>query len=149
MKAAIVERFGESVLDPDGEIDRASVGAIVFADRSQLAWLEALLHSRVVTVVPALAGGAGERPDPPGVCATEVPLLYETGGRAASTPSWRSLRATDVRTARTIVPDLTLREERLLPDEEKLRRADFAYVNDGTLEELDEFVADVIAKLSK
>jgi dephospho-CoA kinase len=39
------------------------------------------------------------------------------------------------------------REERLLPDEEKVRRADFAYVNDGTLEQLEEFVADVVAQL--
>jgi dephospho-CoA kinase len=35
----------------------------------------------------------------------------------------------------------------LIPDEEKLRRADYAYVNDGTLEELDAFVADVMAQL--
>jgi dephospho-CoA kinase len=35
----------------------------------------------------------------------------------------------------------------LIPDEEKLRRADYAYVNDGTLEELDAFVADVMAHL--
>jgi hypothetical protein len=36
----------------------------------------------------------------------------------------------------------------LIPDEEKVGRADFAYVNDGTLAELDAFVADVVARLS-
>ena len=40
------------------------------------------------------------------------------------------------------------REERLLPDEEKLRRADFAFVNDGSLDELDAFVSGVLEKLS-
>jgi dephospho-CoA kinase len=40
------------------------------------------------------------------------------------------------------------REDRLLPEEEKLALADYAYVNDGTLEELDAFVADVVAKLT-
>jgi hypothetical protein len=35
----------------------------------------------------------------------------------------------------------------LLPDDEKVRRADFAYVNDGTPEELDAFVADVMRRL--
>ena len=40
------------------------------------------------------------------------------------------------------------RGQRLIPDEEKVRRADFAYVNDGTLEELDAFVADVVARLT-
>ena len=40
------------------------------------------------------------------------------------------------------------REARLIPDEEKVRRADFAYVNDGSLDELDAFVAGVVEKLS-
>ena len=40
------------------------------------------------------------------------------------------------------------REARLISDEEKVERADFAYVNDRSLEELDAFVAEVIAKLT-
>ena len=40
------------------------------------------------------------------------------------------------------------REARLVPEEEKVRRADFAYVNDGTLEELDAFVAGVLEELT-
>jgi hypothetical protein len=40
------------------------------------------------------------------------------------------------------------REPRLLPDEEKAARADFVYVNDGTLAQLDAFVSDVVARLS-
>jgi dephospho-CoA kinase len=43
---------------------------------------------------------------------------------------------------------LDAREERLIPDEEKARRADFAYVNDGSLEDLDAFVADVVRRLA-
>jgi dephospho-CoA kinase len=34
-----------------------------------------------------------------------------------------------------------------VPEEEKVRRADFAYVNDGSLEELDAFVAGVLEEL--
>jgi hypothetical protein len=45
-------------------------------------------------------------------------------------------------------PGLVEREARLIPDEEKLRRADFAYVNDGTLEKLDAFAAGVLEALS-
>jgi dephospho-CoA kinase len=37
----------------------------------------------------------------------------------------------------------------LLPDDEKAKRADFVYVNDGTLDELDSFVADVMRKLTE
>ena len=35
-----------------------------------------------------------------------------------------------------------------VPDEEKVRRADFAYVNDGTVEELDSFVRDIVQRLT-
>jgi dephospho-CoA kinase len=41
------------------------------------------------------------------------------------------------------------REARLLPDREKVGRADFAYVNTGTPEELDAWVAGVMATLTE
>ena len=41
------------------------------------------------------------------------------------------------------------REERLVPEEDKVRRADFSYVNDGTLEQLDRFVAGVLEELRR
>jgi hypothetical protein len=40
------------------------------------------------------------------------------------------------------------RDARLLPDRDKIRRADYHYRNTGTLEELDEWVAGVIADLA-
>ena len=40
-------------------------------------------------------------------------------------------------------------DERLLPDREKLERADFAYVNTGTLEDLDAWVAGVMQELTR
>ena len=36
-----------------------------------------------------------------------------------------------------------------MPEEEKVRRADFSYVNDGSLEELDAFVAGVLEELRR
>ena len=41
------------------------------------------------------------------------------------------------------------RDRRLLPDRDKVKRADFAYVNTGTLEDLDRWVAGVMADLTK
>jgi dephospho-CoA kinase len=52
-----------------------------------------------------------------------------------------------VRIARRIGP-IQDRERRLIPDQEKARRADFVYVNDGTLDDLDRFVSGVVATLS-
>jgi dephospho-CoA kinase len=53
----------------------------------------------------------------------------------------------DVRAKRRPMADE--RERRLMPDDEKIRLGDYAYVNDGTLEELDAFVAFVLADLSE
>lgn len=148
VRSAILARFGDAVLDPQGAIDRAAVAERVFGAPEELAWLEGLLHPRVVEEQARWRRELAARPDPPPVCVVEVPLLFETGGEArfdvvvvVTAPS--GLRAERVRRA-----DLDARERRLVPDEEKVRRADFAYVNDGTLEELDAFVAGVMLTLT-
>src|SRR2546429_337169 len=60
----------------------------------------------------------------------------------------RLLREDDVvRRELSEVADAGAREPRLIPDAEKVKRADFAYVNDGTRQELDDFVARVLEQL--
>jgi len=49
--AQIVETFGPEVLAPDGEIDRARLGAIVFADPAALARLEAIVHPATLEAI--------------------------------------------------------------------------------------------------
>jgi dephospho-CoA kinase len=44
----IVRAFGPQILRPDGEIDRARLGAIVFADEDALARLEQIVHPPVI-----------------------------------------------------------------------------------------------------
>jgi dephospho-CoA kinase len=133
------------VLGDDGA-DRARIAEIVFNDPRQLEWLEALLHPRVVRENLAWRAEQESREDPPPLTVTEVPLLYETGGE-------RRFDAVVVITApealrRERRPAGDDREQRLLPEEEKLARADYTSVNDGTLEQLGDFVADVVGKLT-
>ena len=148
VQKALVDRFGERVLDEAGQIDRAAVADIVFADRDQLEWLERILHPRVVAEYLAWRDGLRDRPDPPAVCATEVPLLYEVGGDTRFDAVVVITAPRDLRTQRSTVP-LEARERRLIPDEEKIERADFAYVNDGTTADLDAFVARVVQELEE
>jgi dephospho-CoA kinase len=75
----------------------------------------------------------------------EVPLLYETGGEQRFDVVVVITAPPEVRAKRRPVADE--RERRLLPDGEKMRLGDYAYVNDGTLAELDAFVAGVMAEL--
>jgi dephospho-CoA kinase len=147
VRAAVRERFGESVLDPDGAIDRARVAEVVFGDERELAWLEQLLHPRVVAGYLRWREELARLPDPPAVSVTEVPLLYEVGGDARFDAVVVITASPDVRVSRQVRP-LQDRERRLLPDEEKVARADFSYVNDGSLDELDRFVSGVVARLT-
>jgi dephospho-CoA kinase len=139
LQAALRDRWGERVFR-DGEVDRAEVGRIVFADRAELTWLEVKLHPRVRAAMSDWL--ARQTAD---VAVAEIPLLYETGGEARFDKVVVVTAPAEVRAERR--PELVDREGRLVPDEEKVRRADFSYVNDGSLQDLDGFVAGVLAEL--
>jgi len=146
VRTALLEHFGTGILDDAGNIDRAAISRIVFDDRQQLAWLESLLHPRVVAEYLAWREDLSELTDPPAVSVTEVPLLYEVGGAKRFDAVVVVTAPADVRQARARVAS-DEREARLLPDEEKAARADFTYVNDGTLQKLDDFVAATMRAL--
>ena len=130
----------------DDGADRAAIGRVVFSDPEQLQWLEELLHPRVVQEHARWQEELAAATNPPSVTVIEVPLLYETGGDERFDRVVVITASPDIRAARRPVADA--REERLIPDSEKVRLADYSYVNDGTLEELDAFVADVMARLA-
>jgi dephospho-CoA kinase len=145
VRAALVERFGDRVLTKGGEIDRAAIAELVFADRAALDWLERLLHPRVAREYLEWRKQLGRLSNPPAVCATEVPLLYEVGGQDRFDAVVAIAAPAQLRRERSEAVDG--REGRMLSEEEKLRRADFAYVNDGSLAELDTFVAETLHEL--
>jgi dephospho-CoA kinase len=133
VRAALQSRFGTT--------DRARIAERVFHYPAELAWLEGLLHPRVreeyLRWLSALEGG---------VAVVEIPLLYETGGEPNFDAVVVVTAPEEVRRTRsgTTVDE---RSGRLIPDDEKVRRADYAYVNEGSLEELDAFVERVLEEL--
>jgi dephospho-CoA kinase len=145
--AALRAHWGDGVFGADGA-DRAAIAAIVFSDSDELAWLERLLHPRVVREYTEWRGEVTKRPDPPAVVAVEIPLLYETGAEERFDAVVVVTAPRELREQRSPVAG-DARERRLIGDEEKMQRADFAYVNDGSLEELDAFVAGVISRLAR
>ena len=147
VRAELRARLGDDVFDPDGAVVRARVAERVFADAALREWLEALLHPRVVQEYLRWREEQVQKPRAPALTVTEVPLLYEVGGESRFDKVVVITAPADVRVRRHAFADT--RGERLLPDEEKVRRADFAYVNDGTLDELDRFVAGVVEELSR
>jgi dephospho-CoA kinase len=148
VRRAVRDRFGVEVLGPDGEVDRKRIAERVFADAQELDWLERLLHPRVVATYLRWREELAERPEPPAVSVTEVPLLYEVGGDSRFDAVVVITASVEVRISRMVRP-MQDRERRLLSDDEKIARADYWYVNDGSLEELDRFVSDVVARLTR
>ena len=146
VKRAVVERVGNGVVAPDGEIDRGALATAVFNDRDALRWLEELLHPLVAAEYLQWREDLAKLPNAPQVCVTEVPLLYEVGGDARFDKVVTITAPTKLRRARSVVA-VDEREARLIPDKEKVERADYAYTNTGSLEELDAFVASVMDDL--
>lgn len=71
--AAVVERFGEEVLGPDGALDRPALAKVVFADEPARADLNAIVHPLVAAATAELVTGA---PDG-SIVVCDVPLLVE------------------------------------------------------------------------
>jgi len=134
VRAALLDRFGTT--------NRSEIGAVVFGDREQLEWLEALLHPRV-----ARHYAAWREQQDADLTVTEIPLLYETGGEGRFDKVVLVTAPKPVRDGRRrqLAGD---REARFIDDEEKAKQADYVYVNTGSLEALDEFVSSVVQDLT-
>ncbi|MGQ9778317.1 MAG: dephospho-CoA kinase [Bacillota bacterium] len=141
----VVTVFGPEVLRPDGEIDRAALGRIVFASPEWRRRLEGIVHPRVIAALRAAreeARQAGEK-----VFVAEVPLLYEVGLEGDFDRVWvvsaspeRQRRLALARDALT-EGELAARLAAQMPLAEKERRAHLVIRNDGDLEELRRRVA--------
>ncbi len=73
--AEVAERFGAGLIGPDGVLDRAALGRIVFADQQALADLNAITHPRIGQRTAELMAAAG----PDAAVVYDVPLLVENG----------------------------------------------------------------------
>ena len=88
MRARSSSGSASEILGDDGVPDRARIAAVVFDDAESLAFLEQLLHPLVSREYLSWREQLAALDDPPPVCVTEVPLLFEAGERgAASTGS--------------------------------------------------------------
>lgn len=148
--AAVVEAFGPGLLTPEGDLDRAAMGAIVFADEAKRRILEGIVHPMVFERIVELEAAAGEED----LVVHDIPLLAESG-RA---DTFDAVIVVDV-------PD-ELRIERLVRDrgwtrqdaesriaaqatrEDRLALATHVIDNSGTLDQLRARVAEVHAALT-
>jgi dephospho-CoA kinase len=148
VRDALIERWGDEIAT-GGEIDRGRVAEVVFADPGELAWLESQLHPRVGAHVLGWRSSLEPGTD---VAVVEVPLLFEAAMEDAFDATVAVIAADEVRERRLRErgqPGLAGREERQLDQAEKAARADYVLRNDGTLEELERTVGELLEELPR
>jgi dephospho-CoA kinase len=148
LQATLVARWGPEVA-PDGAIDRAKIGEIVFADPEQLSWLEGQIHPLVQGKTAAWLLSL-----PPGteVAVVEVPLLFEAGSDKVFDTTLAVVTADEVRRERAAARGHALvdeREARQLTQPEKAERAEHVVENDGSVEDLEQALSALLAKLRR
>ncbi len=129
-------RWGPEVA-PDGVVDRGKVGAIVFADPAELAWLERTLHP---LVAERTAQWREALPPETPAAVLEVPLLFETGMEKLFDATVAIVAPDELRAERAGArgtSELEARSARQLSQEEKASRATYVVSNAGTLEDLE------------
>jgi dephospho-CoA kinase len=142
----LTERWGEDVA-PEGRVDRARIGQIVFADPEQLAWLESQVHPLVGERIGAFLGSLPEGTE---LAVVEVPLLFESGMEGVFETSVAVVTSDEVRRARAAARGHALvgeREARQLDQGEKAERAEHVIQNDGTPEDLERALSALVEKL--
>lgn len=77
--AEIVSKFGDHVLQPDGELDRKKMGTIVFADEGKRQLLNSIIHPRVIEAQNNWIAEV-EKNDPKGIAVIDAALMIESGG---------------------------------------------------------------------
>jgi dephospho-CoA kinase len=146
----LVEKFGDEVA-PDGQIDRGKVAEKVFGDDERRKWLEGLLWPRVGQRVWDWRTELEQRDDPPRAAVVEVPLLFESGmddGFDATIAVVADEAVREERAGGRGHAGLESRTARQLSQEEKSQRADFTVRNEGTLDELEFKLSEVLGKIA-
>ena len=151
LRDAVIARWGAEVA-PAGVVDRGAVAQRAFADAAEREWLEQQIWPLVGARVAAWLEQARARRPPPPAAVVEVPLLFEAGHEGIYDATIAVLAGEQVREERARARGheaVDERDARQLPQEEKARRATYVVRNDGSVQELEDELSDVLGKLSR
>lgn len=148
---AIRERWGQEVLTGSGELDRAALRRVVFADPAERERLEGIVHPAVAALRDEEVRRVEERGEP--VVVADIPLLFEVGMQSQFDVVVLVDAPEEVRLER-LVRDRGLDADEArsmiraqMPAALKRAGADRVIENDGTLEELERRAAEAWAWL--
>ncbi len=149
----VVREFGDSILGPGDAIDRAKLGAIVFADATKRARLNQILHPRILDVVLKWFA-ALDRPGGPEFAVVEAALIVESGFHKQLDNLIVCWATPQQQMERLIARGLTREQAQLrissqMPGEEKRQLADEVIDCSGSMEETERQVKNLVKHLKQ
>src|SRR6185312_4128727 len=157
----VVDHFGAGILDPDGSVNRARLGELAFGrpqQPSRVQELNQIVHPAVIRRQEEWMAEVG-RLDPHAIALVEAALILEAGmaGRfdrlvvvtcrpEQRVERWAQRLNVDQETARR---EVARRMAAQLPDEEKIKAANYVIDNSGSLDETSRQVREIYAELKK
>lgn len=151
--AQIVSRFGSQVLQPDGTLDRAALGSMVFDDPQNLSDLDQIEHPLIMAAIDKQLAGLKKQGLP--VVVLDVPLLFETGMDQECDLTVLAVVDHKTQLERLMKRDHCSKAAALkrinaqMPLEEKMRRADVTIDNNGSLAQTRLQVAKLVERVSQ
>jgi len=160
--AEVVRKFGTSILNPDGTINRSHLGEIAFGGttgnrRSRVQELNRIVHPAVIVKQEQWMEEVGKR-DPKALAIVEAALILEAGAAKRfdrlvvvtcrpeqKIERWARRMNIDEETARR---EVSRRMAAQLSDAEKIKAADYVIDNSGSLDETSKQVRAIYANLS-
>jgi dephospho-CoA kinase len=154
----VVQHFGAGILDPDGRINRARLAEAAFGDPPRIQELNRIVHPPVIRKHDEWMEEMGSR-DPHAMAIVEAALVLEAGlvnhfdrivvvtcHPEQRIERWAQRMEVDKEAARK---EVARRMAAQLPDEEKIKVADYVIDNSGSLDATDEQVKSIYEKLKK
>lgn len=145
--AEIVERYGTSLLLPDGRLDRTRLGSIIFHSAAERLWLEQQIHPYVRDRIKTDLYRLGEQGQ--SIVAIAIPLLFEARMTDLVTEIWvvyaprqqqvERMMQREVEngaTGRLDLEQIHARIDSQMPIEAKIKRATVVLDNSSTVENL-------------
>jgi dephospho-CoA kinase len=149
---AVVNEFGEEILDDDRYIVRRKLGALVWNNPARLAKLNSLVHPAVIALEQQMSADFARR-DPAAIIVVESAILVETGSYRRFDRLIVVVCTVEQQVERAMKRGAYSKEEvlarlsRQLPLEEKVRVADYVIDTSGTKEHAVEQVKTVYQSL--
>lgn len=149
--AAVRKRFGPDSVRRDGTMDRVRIAQIVFKDRRARLDLEAIIHPAVQKAIDEFFATLPKRTP---FAVADIPLLYETGREKQFNAVVVVACSRELQLQRLMERNKLSKEDaerRLnaqLPIEKKVEKATHLIRTEGTFEDTDRQVAELIKKLA-